>query len=59
MTEILEIKRETGDRQSIDKLYPEVEKFLILQTPFSVCTQKNFQYFKGLWDARTPLKLFN
>ena len=58
LTEILEIKRQNGSRQSIDKLYLEVEKFLIRQTPFSVCIQGNFQYLRGLWDARNPLRLF-
>ena len=58
LTAILEIKKQDGDRQSLDELYPLVERFLVRQTPFSVCTQKNFQYLKGLWDAQTPLKLF-
>lgn len=58
LTEMLENKRQNGDKQLIDDLYPKVEKFLTDQTPFSVCMPNTFQYLHALYDAQTPLKLF-
>ena len=56
--EILQNKRQNGEKEAIDQLFPKVEK-LIRAKSFSVCLQDTFHYPETLLAVHTaPPKLF-